>query len=219
MANISDSDVVKLLNKIEMLENQVSDLNCELETYKKTNNSDMPGRFLTKEEILKLSANDQYYTENRWNHYYREMIDELSKFKNINSILEMGPYKAPFVENSDVIDIHDYSKYFPFKCNNVIVHDCMELPYPIEDKKYDLVIACHVIEHLGYSGEQVDIFKEIARISKKAIISLPYKWHSPLRRSLHRIDEHVLNSWAKDFNCVYEKTSKLSILRIYDFGD
>ena len=219
MANISDSDIEKLMKKIEMLENQVSDLNGELETYKKSENKDLPGRFLTKEEVLTFQPNDPYYNENRWDHYYQEMVDELSKFKNINSILEMGPYKAPLVENSDVIDIQNFSSHFPFKCNNVIVHDCMETPYPIEDKKYDLVIACQVLEHLGYRGEQVDIFKEIARISKKAIISLPYKWHAPLARNHHRIDEDVFDAWTKGFDYEYETTSQWTILRVYDFGE
>lgn len=174
-------------------------------------------RFLTKQDIL--SINDPYYTEHRWDTCYEDVITELKKLPDVTAVLEMGPYKAPFVENSDVMDQLDFSEYFPFKINKVIQHDCTKLPYPIKDKEYDLVIASQVLEHLGYFGEQVDIFKEISRISKKAIIGLPYKWHMPFDRTHHMIDEEVFDAWQGEFNHIYEKKNKTAIIRIFDFGD
>lgn len=179
--------------------------------------SQLPKRYLTLEDTLNID--DKYYNRRRWNVYYEDMINELKKFSNINTVLEMGPYKAPFIENSDIIDKKDYSEYFPFKINKVIIHNCSIVPYPIEDKKYDLVIASQVLEHLGYTGQQVDIFKELARISKKAIISLPYKWFRPLMRGHHMIDENVFDVWQGEFDHVYEKITEFTITRVYDFGD
>ena len=179
--------------------------------------SESSGRFLTLEDILGIG--EKYYDESRWNTYYQEIIDLLESFSDIGSVLEMGPYKAPFVENCDVIDKVDYSEFFPLKANEVIIHDCSVFPYPIEDKKYDLVIASQVFEHIGYFGEQIDAFKELARISKRAIIALPYKWHRPLHRSHHMIDENVFDAWQGDFVPVYENIAEYTITRIYDFGE
>lgn len=117
---------------------------------------------------------DDYY-EDRWE-YYTEIINQLKTFEDIHSVFEFGPYKLPFVKESDIIDVvDDYKDDFPFEIGNFIVHDCSQLPLPIEDNKHDLVLACQVIEHLGLYGEQIELFKELERISKKVIlISLPH---------------------------------------------
>lgn len=54
------------------------------------------------------------------------------------------------------------------------LHDATITPCPIEDKAYDLLIALQVWEHL--EGKQQDVFKEVMRVSKMAILSFPYKW-------------------------------------------
>ena len=154
-----------------------------------------------------------------WKYFYEPVIEELKKLGDIGSVLEIGPYKAPFVKNCDVIDRRDFSNFFSFKNPNVIVHDCSETPFPIEDKKYDLVIASQVLEHLGYEGEQVKILKEISRICNRAIISLPYKWIRPLQRNHHMIDENVFDAWQGEFEPIYELTNRRIILRIYDFSE
>ncbi|MBR5504359.1 MAG: hypothetical protein IKV87_07960 [Methanobrevibacter sp.] len=205
----------KLAKSNEELTEENKNLNQLLEYYKGVHDSTLPGRLLTKEEVL--SFDEKYYDEKRWDMYYQEMIEELLKMRDVNKILEIGPYKAPFVEGSDVIDIRDFSEYFPIDINKVIIHDCKEIPYPIEDKEYDLIIACQCVEHLGIKGEQVEIFKEFARISKKAIVSLPYKWHRPFARDHHMIDERVFDDWQGEFKHYYERKSKYTILRIYDF--
>lgn len=207
-------DYNALIYEIDELKKEINNLNNKIEYFNKSN-SNLSKNFLKKEDIIKID--DPYYDELRWDIYYEEMINELKNFKNIDSVLEIGPYKAPFIENSDVIDRIDFSEYFPHKVNEVIVHDCTKLPYPIPDKKYDLVIASQVLEHLGYEGEQVEIIKEIARISKKAIIGLPYKWYRPFDRSHHMIDERVFDDWQGEFDYIYQIKSDMTILRIYDF--
>ena len=51
---------------------------------------------------------------------------------------------------------------------NYIADDTLKYGF---DKKYDLVIASQVLEHLGIRGQQVKVFDEIERISHKAIIT------------------------------------------------
>lgn len=174
-------------------------------------------RLLTLNEVLNIE--DKYYDINRWDTYYEDIIDILKKFPNFGSVLELGPYKAPFVENSDIIDYQNHSEYFPLSANKVILHDCSRIPYPIADKEYDLVIASQVLEHLGVFGQQVDVFKELARISKMAIIGLPYKWFRPFDRTHHMIDEEVFDAWQGEFNHIFERKTQYTIIRVYDFGD
>jgi len=207
----------KLKESNKKFKKENEDLNRLLSYYKGTFESTLPGRLLTKKEVITFQPDDPYYNEKRWDQYYQEIVEELLKLRDINSVLELGPYKAPFIEGSDVMDHRDYSEFFPLDINKVIIHDCSEVPYPIKDKEYDLVIASQCIEHFGIYGQQVNIFKELSRISKKAIVSLPYKWYRPLARDHHMIDERVFNAWQGDLKHYYQRISKLTILRIYDF--
>ncbi len=173
-------------------------------------------RLLTKDIFDEMVEKDSYFSE-RWK-YIEEILLELNKLDDCFNILEMGPYKLPLVKGEDVIDINDqYKDQYPFKVNKFIKFDCSEVPYPIKDKEYDLVIACQVLEHLGIYGEQKDIFDEIERISKKAIISLPYKWFNPDMRDHHMIDRKVINHWARGRKPIYEKISGPRIIQIYEF--
>ena len=178
--------------------------------------------FLTEEMFKKLGEEDKYFTKQRWAHYeeilkYLKMLDGLME---INNILEIGPYKAPFVVGSDIMDIKKYD--YPIETNNFIEHNCSKTPLPIEDKKYDLVIASQVLEHLGIYGEQVKVFDELERICNMAIITLPYDWNVPNFRHHHRIDEFVFDTWASNREYIYEEIigedkDHRIILRIYNF--
>jgi hypothetical protein len=170
-------------------------------------------KFITKEAIDSL--NDDYY-KNRYG-YLKEVIGHIKIMDNVHATLELGPYKTPLVEGGDVIDIRDaYLDDYPIKIGKFYKHDCSLIPYPLKDKQYDLVIACQVLEHLGKN--QKEVFKELSRISKKAIITLPYKWNRPCDPH-HMIDEKIIDNWANSFKPVFEKIFENRILRIYDFDN
>lgn len=136
----------------------------------------------------------------------------------IGDVLELGPYKSPLIEDEDVMDItDDFIKNYPININSFFKHDCSVTPYPIENKKYDLVIACQVMEHLGIYGQQKKIFDEFERISKRAIISLPYKWYAPDMRDHHMIDERMIDYWAKNRKYSFQMIINSRIIRIYEF--
>lgn len=179
-------------------------------------------RFLEKEDLKKVTNWDNYYDDNRWSHFEEiiSCIKKLDETEEINNILEMGPYRTPFVVGSDIIDIKRHG--YPFEINKFIEHDCSKTPFPIEDKAYDLVISSQVLEHLGLLGEQKDIFNEIERISRMAIISLPFNWYMPNFRSHHCIDRGVFDTWANHREYVFEeingtKRNNKRIIRIYMF--
>ena len=216
----SPIDYNEVRERVKLLENELDELREILKGEDNKSENDSSGaskRFLTFEDTL--SIGDKYYDKRRWDNYYKEIMELLEDIPELNTVLELGPYKAPLVVNSDVIDLKDYSEYFPIEFNEVIVHDCRIVPYPCEDKKYDVVIASQVLEHLGYDGQQADIFKEMARISKRAIVSLPYKWFRPMHRSHHMIDEDVFDAWQGEFDHYYQNITEHTITRAYEFGD
>ena len=159
-------------------------------------------QFLTQEDISEIRKTSEYnnrYYRNRWE-YLKELIEQIKGMDGIVRTLEMGPFRSPLVVGGDIIDITDSNlKFYPFEIGKLIKHDCSVTPYPIADKTYDLVIASQVLEHLGIYGEQIDVFNELKRISRKAIISLPYKWFAPKERDHHMIDERMINIWTNNF--------------------
>lgn len=181
-------------------------------------------KFLTEEDIYKIRKSSDYnnrYYRNRWE-YLKEIIDQIKKMDDIVSTLEMGPFRSPLVVGGDIIDITDSNlKFYPFEVGKVIKHDCSVTPYPIDDKTYDLVIASQVLEHLGLYGEQSKVFNELKRISRKAIISLPYKWFAPKERDHHMIDENMINVWTDNFEPTFKQINgsgnSRRILLVYDF--
>lgn len=169
--------------------------------------------FITKKAIQNL--NDEYY-ENRFV-YIKEVIDQIKVMDNINRTLELGPYKSPLIVDGDIMDVTgSYLTDMPIRIGKFYKHDCEITPYPIKDKQYDLVIACQVLEHLGRN--QKDVFNELSRICKIAIITLPYKWNLPCDVH-HMIDEKVIDGWAQGLNPMFEKIINDKILRIYYFDD
>ena len=173
-------------------------------------------RVITKDIFNEMEQKDIYY-KNRWE-YIEDIRIELLKMNDCFNILEIGPYTLPLVKGEDVIDINEsYREKYPYKINKFIHHNCSTTPYPIKDKEYDLVIACQVLEHLGIYGEQKKVFDELERISKKTIISLPYKWFIPNSRDHHMIDEKVIEYWASGREPTYEKISGNRIIQIYEF--
>lgn len=177
-------------------------------------------QFLTKSIVEKLCESDDYYSLDRWNHY-GEILKYVKEMDNLNNVLEIGPYKTPLVSGCDIMDIRFYLNDYPFEINECIKHDCSKTPFPIEDKKYDLIIASQVLEHLGYYGQQKDVFNEIERISHKAVITLPFDWNVPNFRSHHRIDRRVFDNWAEwrkyDVEEITGEEPYKRILRIYTF--
>ncbi|MFW6243297.1 MAG: methyltransferase domain-containing protein, partial [bacterium] len=108
---------------------------------------------------------------------------------NPSNLLEIGPHDIPLTDNSDTLDINN-------KNNPTYHHDAKITPYPIEDKKYDLVVATQVWEHLGNC--QLNAFKEVQRISKNAIFSFPYKWtHS--NKHHNNITKEVIGEWTDNY--------------------
>jgi hypothetical protein len=143
------------------------------------------------------SSHREYYT-GRWE-YYKGVINIIAKFE-IESVLELGPGFLPIGKTSDIMLSPEEDQFG--RPNNyagkTIVHDATFKPWPILDKQYDLFIALQVWEHLD--NKQARAFREVVRISKKAILSFPYGWTGGEEKQSHRahrdIGKELISDWT-----------------------
>ncbi len=92
----------------------------------------------------------------------------------MEKVLELGPAFQTIVKNCDImvkpeIDVWGRPEKY---INKEFKHDAIVVPWPIDDKAYDLFIALQVWEHL--ERKQKEAFEEVMRTSKAAILSFPY---------------------------------------------
>jgi hypothetical protein len=139
---------------------------------------------MTRVEFKSLEKLDGYY-KGRWA-YFEKIVGLINKL-DFNSVLELGPYRKPMVQGSDQMDIGKARPGLTYR------HDATVTPWPMEDKKYDLFIALQVWEHLG--DKQQEAFKEVMRISRKAILSFPLNWNCPGDMH-HGITEDMIAEWT-----------------------
>lgn len=147
-------------------------------------------------EVL-LSEHNEYY-KGRWE-YFSKVIEIISTL-SISRVLEIGPGYIPIVKNADLVinPIDDQfgkpNKYESMKYS----FDATTRPWPINDKKYDLLIALQVWEHLD--NKQPRAFREAMRISKRVILSFPFNWdggeEKPSHRAHRNIDRELINDWT-----------------------
>jgi len=164
---------------------------------------------ITYQDFVEVEKRDPYY-KGRW--AYFSLVIDLIKRAGPTSVLELGPYRLPLVKGADTMDIVkvlDRLTYF---------HDATKTPWPIQDGKYDLFIACEVWEHLG--NTQKEAFKEVKRIARRAVFSFPYNWKYPAESkdaealSHANIDEARIADWTlqtKPKTVVFTKDRKFAV--------
>jgi hypothetical protein len=153
-------------------------------------------KYLTFESFFdKVVKRDEDY----WNSSYKKrwvyMEPIIQKIKQLNptTAIEIGTAGISLMNFSDSMDIKE--KYVGNKHTESYVFDIRETPWNIPNKKYDILVALQVLEHL--SPNQSEVFKEIKRISKQAIITLPYLWvcKNPKDRH-HNVDDQKIAEWT-----------------------
>jgi len=123
--------------------------------------------------------------------YYEAARDLVSAIPQAASwrpddVLEVGAYTLPLVQGCHTLDNRTWPTFEP-----TYLHDACQTPWPIPDRRYRLVVALQVFEHLG--DRQPQAFAECARIADWAVISVPYRWPRPPDHA--DIDEATLARW------------------------
>ena len=144
-----------------------------------------PVKYMTPDSYIDLVLKRSYW-KGRWP-YLSEAIDfaKQCRLKDSLEVLELGAYGAPIVVDSDIMDLSGKDVKYQQDATNV--------PWNIPDKKYSVFIALQVWEHLG--DKQKEVFAEVQRIAKYAILSFPLNWNCP-GDCHHGITEEKINEWT-----------------------
>ena len=138
-----------------------------------------------KETFDEIALHDFYY-RGRWEYY--SVAQQMVMSQNPKSVLEIGAPEPIFV-GSDILN-------FPGDPEKEIIrHDITIVPWPIEDKHYDFVVALQVWEHLNPYQERA--FREVQRVSHKAVLSFPLNWKNCKADDDHyNITEETIAKWT-----------------------
>ena len=165
-------------------------------------------KLLTENDLNEISLINPYWID-RWS--YISKVVNMLKEESFKTVLELGPNKLPVVIEADIMAI----KYEVE--NQKYVHDATVVPWPIRDKSYDIFISLQVWEHLG--KRQQEAFREVKRISKKAILSFPLRWDCPEDPVHHMITEKRILSWTCFTEPVKKEYTDNRLVCLYEFEE
>lgn len=183
-------------------------------------------QFIDYDDFERLASADPLYYAGRWE-YMGKVIEFLkNRPENFASALELGPYLFSIAKEAVTMGIAPEAdpdmKYYACKHPVYdIVRNADTVPWPAEDKSFDIFIGLQVLEH---TSDKKSIFAEIERVAHYAAITLPYKWQRKDPGNCHTgIDEDVIRGWSGR-EPVYSRvianvTGRNSrIFLFYDFG-
>jgi hypothetical protein len=146
-----------------------------------------PIRAMRPHEIVDLAAAVPYYRARTV--YMRAagaIADELIARHGLTSALELGPHRQPLILGADVMDVRPSPDLHT--TGRLFAVDATKAPWPFPDRAYDLFVALQVFEHLG--TRQPDAFREVRRVARHAILSLPIDWEMDDPRNCHHHVRH-----------------------------
>jgi hypothetical protein len=157
------------------------------------NLSDRPVRPIGRAEFDTMVEEFPYY-KNRWGYMSLALVEagQLIRDRDLTSALELGAPVRPIIVGAHVMDntmrpVYDTSV-------PATTHDATVVPWPFADKAFDLFLALQVFEHL--KDRQPEAFREVRRIARHAILSLPIDWVMENPRNCHHMISHErVMSW------------------------
>lgn len=139
-----------------------------------------PTEYLTQAEYLSAAgrrANDGQAKNAaaRWE-YYKSAIDfvRLCRPAYASDVLELGAQGVPIVKGSDTLD--PTGKWAPPGPGQVHVHELRSLPWPVADKRYAVLVALRVFQHLWPS--QRECFLEARRVARNLVMVVPEQYEA-----------------------------------------
>jgi hypothetical protein len=150
-------------------------------------------RPLNRLEIVLLGLRIPYYRPRAvYMSAASHIADDMIRRRDLTSALELGPYLRSLIVGADVLDLIEQPDREVE--GRTIIHNATRLPWPVGDKAYDLFVGLQVFEHLGTS--QPAVFREVRRVARHAILSLPIDWvMSNPNNCHHGITEETALAW------------------------
>jgi len=130
-------------------------------------------RALRRHEIHDLAADIAYYKPREaYMTVASTVAADLIDRRRLRTALEVGPHLRPVIVGADTMELEPSDALSA--TSHLLVHDATSTPWPVEDKAYDLFVALQVFEH--FHGHQPEAFREVRRVARHAILSLPIDW-------------------------------------------
>jgi len=135
---------------------------------------DVPIRVMTGAEFEAVAERKPDYYRGRRGYMSAAATaaQDLIERRGLRTALELGPHLRPLIVGADVMDL--VARADLATDGQVVEHDATAVPWPVADKAYDLFVALQVFEHLV--DRQHDAFREVRRIARHAVISVPIDW-------------------------------------------
>ena len=116
-------------------------------------------------------ASKGYITKDRWNNYFYQ-VDGVRFFDGAESVLEIGVGNKIVSDALNKLGLEVKTLDIDGELDPDIVASADNMP--VEDKSFDVVVACEILEHLPFDKFE-KCLSEIKRVAKKgAGISLPH---------------------------------------------
>jgi hypothetical protein len=151
-------------------------------------------RVITEAEFEEVAATDPVYYRGRRGYVSAaaRAADELIATHDLATALELGPNSLPLIVGADVMERREPPGLR--SAGRLMLHDARVTPWPVVDRAYDLFVALQVFEHLG--DRQAAAFREVRRVARHAIISLPIDWvMADPTDSHHQLSHERVLSW------------------------
>jgi hypothetical protein len=150
-------------------------------------------RPLSEREFAEMTSAYPYYT-GRWTYTAVALAQaaDLIRRRGLQTALELGAPVRPVIIGAAVMDITARPELDPSVA--ITVHDAKRVPWPYPDRAFDLFVGLQVFEHLG--DRQPEAFREVRRVARHAVISLPIDWvmADPTNKH-HQIPHERVLSW------------------------
>ena len=133
--------------------------------------------FLCKESYFDLTnklkeENPKHWSSGNRRWEYHEKTVELLKQLDTTSVLEAGTMGIKILYTSDTIDYDIPQGGWKLSYKPTYNHNLKVLPWPVNDKQYDVFIALRVFHH--FRGDPKIYFNEMARITNHIILAFPH---------------------------------------------
>jgi hypothetical protein len=108
--------------------------------------------------------------DRRWS-YHAAVIEIIKNSETVNpeKVLEMGTMGFQLVVGSHTIDYDGEKNTIGFR--PTYLHDARQIPWPIENRRYEWFVALRVLHHLWPAQEAC--FDEARRVAKNVILVVP----------------------------------------------
>jgi len=140
--------------------------------------------FCEVRDFERAKTADPAYWTGRWD-YYRTARTMLRSLDLRGRFLEIGALGNPLILNAEQMGLWD-------RDGDCTRHDAARAPWPYPDRRFALVAALQVVEHLS---DQATYFLEAARVAEWVLVSLPWQWTRGAPNHIG-IDWDQVNRWT-----------------------